>query len=86
MIEDRKKGQSEVNVLDQKKQSYSEVEELYKTLKSIKLWRTKDSEGPRSHVRFVLFCSWQFSLSRLWVCLLLTTYRNKQRTSRTRRM
>jgi len=44
MVEDLKKGQSEVNVLDQKNQSYSEAEDLHQTLKSIRLRRPLDSE------------------------------------------
>ena len=70
MVEDLKKGQLEVNTLDQKKGCYSEAEESRQTLKiirlkrphqtwniSIKLGNPPDSEdlkGPRLHVRFVL--------------------------------
>jgi len=35
MEEDPKKGQPEVNTLDQKKQSYSEAKDLHQTPKSI---------------------------------------------------
>jgi len=37
MVEDLKKCQSEVNALDQKKQSYSEAEDLHQTLKTSRL-------------------------------------------------
>lgn len=35
----------------------SEAEDLHQTLKTSTLWRIEDPEGPKIHVRFVLFCS-----------------------------
>jgi len=68
MVEDMKKGQPEVNILDQKKWCYSKAEEIHhhQTQKTSSNWKTsrlrstKYIEGPRLHVRFVLFCCYLY--------------------------
>jgi len=48
MVEDLKKGQQEVNTLDQKKGSHLEAEDLNQTLKTIRLWRPPESKEQKT--------------------------------------
>jgi len=98
MVEDLKEGQPDVNILKRRMPHRSRRVTATDSMKVIRLrsWLaylddhqiSKNHEGPKIHIGFVLF--YELSLSQYLIeqifLLLLSTCENKQRTSRTKRM